>query len=126
MLAEMRQHSAAGKIGTRKARTTLLMAVPSNPCFEFWLLLHFHVTTASFTGPDDVIARLRRCEGMAAYCKNQIGLFNLLRPRLQAAITNAQQVRQQAEANGANEPLTYFDQLIEYLLLQAERHVPQR
>lgn len=126
VLAEIRQHTETGKIGKRKAGATTLMAVPSNPCFEFWLLLHFQATTAAFNGPGDVLARLRRCEGMADYRKNQPGLFARLRPRMQIAIAHARQVRQQAEANAAEGPLTGFDQLVEYLLEQGRRHAPLR
>ena len=125
-LAQIRQHVETGKIGKRKAGKTRLMAVPSDPCFEFWLLLHFQPTTAAFTGPDDVIARLRRCEGMADYRKNQAGLFAHLRPRLETAIANAQQVRQRAKASGADEPLTDFDELVRYLLEQEKHHAPTR
>lgn len=126
VLAEIHQHIKAQKIGKRKAGSTVLMPVPSNPCFEFWLLLHFRASTAAFSGPGDVLARLRRCEEMADYRKNQVGLFTRLRPRLETAIANARQVRQQVEASNADEPLTDFDRLIEYLLEQGKRHVPVR
>jgi len=124
VLAHIHQHIRAGTIGKRKAGNTRLMAVPSDPCFEFWLLLHFQPTTAAFNGPHGVLTRLRRCEGMADYRKNQAGLFSRLRPRLDTAITNARQVRQQAEVNRADGPLTDFDQLVEYLLQQGKRHQP--
>lgn len=126
VLAEISQHIEAGRIGNRRAGGTVLMPVPSNPCFEFWLLLHFQTTTAAFTGPHDVLARLHRCDGMADYRKNQVGLFGRLRPRLETAIANARHVRQQVEANGADEPLTEFDRLIEYMLEQEKRHAPVR
>lgn len=124
VLAQIRQQVQIGIIGKRRAGNTRLMAVPSNPCFEFWLLLHFQPTTAAFNGANDVLTRLRRCEGMADYRKNQGGLFAYLRPRLDTAIANAQQVRRQAEANGTDGPLTDFDQLVKYLLEQGRRHEP--
>lgn len=124
VFTEMRDHTEAGRIGKRKAGRTVLMAVPSDPCFEFWLLLHFQATTAAFNGPNDVLTRLRRCEDMADYRKNQSGLFARLLPRLDTAIANAQQIRRQVEANNADGPLTNFDQLVKYLLEQGKRHVP--
>lgn len=122
VLAEIRQQIEQGRIGKRKAGNTRLMAVPSDPCFEYWLLLHFIPTTAAFTGPEDVFARLRRCEGMEGYMKNGTGLFNRLRPRMDTAIANARKVREEAERSGSDGPMTRFDELVEYLLEQERRH----
>ncbi len=124
-LAEIRQHGAQGRIGRRKARATRLMAVPSDPCFEYWLLLHFQATTATFTGPNEVISRLRRCEGMADYQKADAGVFGHLQPRLDTALANARQVRQATLESGADSPVTGFDELVDYLLEQGRRHAPQ-
>ena len=125
VLTEIQQDIAQGRIGKRKARATRLMAVPSDPCFEYWLLLHFQPTTAAFTGPGDVLDRLRRCEGMADYQKNTTGLFECLRPRLDIAIANARQVRQAARDSSSDGPMTRLDELIEYLLEQGRGHVSQ-
>ena len=122
VIDDIHQHVNAGKIGRRRAGKTVLTPVPSDPCFEFWLLLHFQATTAAFTGPGDVLSRLRRCEGMTNYQKNQTGLFGRLQPRLDVALANAKSVRRQADANGADGPLTDFDGLVEYLLEQGKLH----
>lgn len=118
VLADIRQQGEQGRIGKRKAGGTRLVAIPSDPCFEYWLLLHFIPTTASFSGPADVIARLRRCDGMADYGKTTAGLFQRLEPRLETAAANARQVRQAMQANGSGGPMTRFDELVEYLLEQ--------
>lgn len=120
VIDDIRQHMKAGKIGRRRAGKTVLTPVPSDPCFEFWLLLHFQATTAAFTGPGDVLSRLRRCEDMVSYQKNQAGLFGRLQPRLDTALANAKSVRRQADASGADGPRTDFDGLVEYLLVQGK------
>ncbi|HEY4110708.1 RloB family protein [Puia sp.] len=43
----------------------------NNPCFEFWLLLHFIKTSKSFTGCDDVIAELQKKGRIPGYGKSQ-------------------------------------------------------
>lgn len=122
VIDDIHQHVHAGKIGKRRAGKTVLTPVPSDPCFEFWLLLHFQFTTAAFTGPGDVLSRLRRCEGMADYQKNQTRLFGQLQPRLGAALANAKSIRRQTDASGADGPRTDFDCLVEYLLAQGKLH----
>lgn len=118
VLADIREQAGNGRIGKYKTRKTRLMAVPSDPCFEFWLLLHFELTTAAFGGPADVLARLRRCEGMADYRKSQRDLYERVRNHTDDAIHRAQQVRREAHANGSDTPVTDFDQLVEYLRAQ--------
>lgn len=126
VLAEIRHQIKVGRIGKHRAGKTRLQPVPSDPCFEFWLLLHFQATTAVFKGPDEVLNRLHRCEGMGAFQKNQNGWYAVLLPRLEAALTNAKEVRRQLQASGADTPQTDLDSLVEYLHEQAERHVPVR
>jgi hypothetical protein len=47
----------------------------SNPCFEFWLLLHYMYTTKPFVDPNAVIGELKKhCPG---YKKNELPLNEL-------------------------------------------------
>lgn len=48
---------AKAVVTARRARVNLAI---SNPCFEYWLLLHFEVCTAPLTCYSDVAKRLRR------------------------------------------------------------------
>ena len=76
-----------------------LAVIPSDPCFEYWLLLHFGYTRAGFTAVgaksscDHLIDALRQQAGMNAYDKGNVqGLFDRMlagdlfaRARLNAA-----------------------------------------
>ena len=59
-------HAAMEKIRhTRLPGSTKIFGIPSIPCFEFWLLLHYVYTIESFSSPsggsvcEEVIKRLR-------------------------------------------------------------------
>lgn len=62
----------------------------SEPCFEFWHLLHFEFTTASFKNCDEVIRRLKK--HLPTYGKAQ-QFPNEFLPRVDTAISNSQQIR---------------------------------
>lgn len=76
-----------------------LAVIPSDPCFEYWLLLHFDYTRAPFTAVgsksscDRLTDALRQQAGMNAYDKGNVqGLFDRMlagdlfaRARLNAA-----------------------------------------
>lgn len=59
----------------------------SNPCFEYWLLLHFDNTTASFNDAAAVIVRLKK--HVKNYKKHQ-SVFAETRDHVQTAIANAE------------------------------------
>lgn len=96
-----------------------LSVIVSYPCYEFWLLLHFRMTSSPYTGVgnksagDLVVKTLRDEDGMAEYdkggCEN---LFDLLISRLPIARQRAVQVlHDAANANNLN-PSTRIHELI--------------
>ncbi|NJO12166.1 MAG: RloB domain-containing protein [Gammaproteobacteria bacterium] len=93
------------------ARENVCLAI-SNPCFEFWYVLHEVYTTAQFRDCDAVIARLRQYrEGYAKNCPVPEDLLE----KLPAAYRNAHRCDQYHTAcNGDGNPSTCM-----YLLAKA-------
>lgn len=89
----------------------------TNPCIEFWLYLHFHY---SDNGTDAAGARslLERCEGMESYTKAQPDIYARCRDRTEAAIENAEKLREYhriQEEEAWENPSTTMDLLIKQL-----------
>ncbi len=64
----------------------------SNPCFEYWILLHFEYTTAQFASCDDVIRRIRDCGYVRDYKKGDIPT-EILIPKIPIAVKYAEKCR---------------------------------
>ncbi len=108
----------------RKRRTgpTIRTAL-SDPCFEYWLLLHFEYTTRPFTGPGgclQVVNRLRRYDD--DYRKGTRRFFDGLANLRDGAIRNAARA-----AKAGSSPGTGVGRLIRRLReLDAVEHVKSR
>lgn len=69
----------------------------SSPCFEFWLLLHFEITSRPFAaglsgaGCEDVIRRLER--HLPGYQKNDARVFERCREHVHTALGNAKRLQ---------------------------------
>lgn len=95
--------------------------VLSNPCFEFWLLLHFEFTNRPFSAGvrrvacENVIRKLKR--HLPKYQKNDAGIFERCREHVDTALENSMTL-QQAESHSAKHsaPHTDVGQLIKRLL----------
>lgn len=108
-----------------QARQGHLQSAISNPCFEYWLLLHHECCTPAFNSSDQCIGRLQ--ERDTTYRK---GTFNALASYLEAsrimtAITHAQRVMRDHRLAGNNDPhphpSTTVHLLIEAILRERER-----
>lgn len=99
------------------------VAITSNPCFEFWLLLHFGYTDQPFHSAgrksvgDQVISALKAKPGFDKYGKGQKGIYALLKDKMGEALTHAAQLRKHGAAAGSVNPSTELDQLV--LAIQA-------
>lgn len=97
-------------------------AITSDPCFEFWLLLHFGYTTRQFCAPghasncDLIIAELNKRGRIPGYSKGARNIFALTKDRLPDAIRHARQLQQHNQSIGTNNPATNMHELIEYLI----------
>ena len=119
---EAPQPHASLKQACDKAKRKGLSLAMSNPCFEYWYLLHFEKTCKLFHGNEDVYKQLKAHLG--SYQKSDASVFEVLFPRIQAAIRHAAQIlnEQNCQDDIANHnSSTDVHLLVEYLYgLQSE------
>ncbi|MEW8333914.1 MAG: RloB family protein [Candidatus Thiodiazotropha sp.] len=106
-----------GKRSVGKAR---FEAITSVPCFEYWLLLHFHYTTHPYTGsgtksPCDHVLDELKVRGIPDYEKGIKGWHERTRENLDTANHNAIRALAAAEAAGTDNPTTLVHELVSYL-----------
>lgn len=82
----------------QKAKSHDINIAFSNVCFEYWLLLHFNYTTASYNSCDDLLKNsdlkeLLRTVGIAKYDKGMAVVFDKLRYKVSDAENHAKQLR---------------------------------
>jgi RloB-like protein len=90
-----------------------LHAIPSIPCFEVWLLLHFAYSTAPFNSADAVVRQLRR--SFPEYAKGYQRCFEHLTEKLETAIAHATRLEAHNLDAGSDNPATRMHQLVKYL-----------
>lgn len=104
---------------TRLGKGSKIFAIPSVPCFEFWLLLHFAYTTRPFDAPagDSICAKVieELINHLPAYQKGDHDIFNKIQDKLDNAITNARSVEQYHQTSGTDNPSTRVHSFVEYL-----------
>jgi hypothetical protein len=104
---------------TRLGKGSKIFAIPSVPCFEFWLLLHFAYTTRPFDAPagDSICAKVieELMNHLPAYRKGDQDIFNKIQDKLDNAITNARSVEQYHQTSGTDNPSTLVHSMVEYL-----------
>ncbi|SPD72224.1 conserved hypothetical protein [uncultured Desulfobacterium sp.] len=104
---------------TRLGKGSKIFAIPSVPCFEFWLLLHFIYTTRPFDAPpgdsicSKVIKELKNY--LPAYQKGEQDIFNNIHDSLDTAIANAYRVEQFHQISNTDNPSTLVHSLVDYL-----------
>ncbi|MHB1287406.1 MAG: RloB family protein [Leptospirales bacterium] len=95
-------------------------AIDSNPCFEYWILLHFHHVRRVFTET----SKLSLCGSVEKDLKNHFpryekgmkGLFDVLHDKTPTALSNAMKANNDAENTGEYNPSTRVPLLFEKLL----------
>lgn len=104
---------------TKLSKKNIIYAIPSVPCFEFWLLLHFKYTTKPFDAPygdsicSKVIEELKN--HLPTYQKGDQNVFNQLKDKLDNAIANARRVEKFHKTSGTDNPSTSMHSLLVYL-----------
>jgi len=88
---ERKRENLSWERGVEKARANDLKLAWSNPCFEYWLLLHFERTGRSFDGFSAVKPHL--CKHIANYVKSR-DYFPVLAPRIPIAIDHSKKIHQ--------------------------------
>lgn len=84
-------------------------AVPSVPCFEVWLLLHFEEVHA-FWHRADVYRKVR--DYIPGYDKGSIGVYRQTEARLPDASQRAERLRGRFEPRPGQDPYTAMDTLV--------------
>lgn len=106
------RRASLGKVGK-------MFAIPSVPCFEFWLLIHYVYTTGQFDAPggDSICARVigELKNHLPNYEKGQRNIFSITLNNLDNAITNSKRIEQFHETSGTDNPSTKIHTLVEYL-----------
>ncbi len=96
-----------------------LNRILSEPCFEFWILLHYQYTTRSFCAAgeesncNEVIKELRK--HISGYSKGHTGLFQQTRDHLETAISNAEKIIHDHMQTDTTNPSTEVHKLIRKL-----------
>jgi RloB-like protein len=100
-------------------RANRLVAVPSIPCFEVWVLLHFIYSTSPFTAVgtvsacDSVVREVRKY--IPNYAKGFLTLFETIEANIDQAITHARRLEAYNTASGSTNPATHIHVLVDYL-----------
>jgi hypothetical protein len=103
-----------------EGRSGRLVGITSWPCFEFWILLHFVYSASPFTATgrrsscDRVLAELQK--HLPAYTKGHQNIFQMLAPKLEAALKHAVRLERQNSANGTTNPHTKVHDLVGNLI----------
>ncbi|EAI3764214.1 RloB domain-containing protein [Campylobacter coli] len=87
-------------------------AIISNPCFEFWILLHFEYTTKPFgtNSPCKELIDNDLKKYIKDYTKNY-NFANIIKQNLDIAIAHVQQANKVAESNNYISSYTFMDKL---------------
>jgi len=103
-------------ISGKSAGNAKFSAVPSVPCFEYWVLLHFEFTTAHMARFSDVLPRLKVHSPLSSYDKGQGGLYAILESKQTTALEHAKRADHAAASVGTDNPTTKLPMLVEHLL----------
>jgi RloB-like protein len=86
-------------------------AVPSVPCFELWILLHFQDIHA-FWHRNDVIAAVSSAGRLPDYSKGSTGIYAKTEDRVLEATARAEYLRTQFDPATGTDPYTDMDWLV--------------
>lgn len=103
------------KEGKKRLGKAHFEAITSDPCFEYWLLLHYTYTTKPLDNFAAVSTELKKIPEMVNYQKGQLELFDLTRQHLKKASERAERANEDAKKNNTTNPTTKFYELMEYL-----------
>jgi len=100
-----------------KARDNKLEVILSNPCFEYWYILHFRKTSAPFTRSQDAKSALR--QEHPAYCESDTTIFDVVYRKTADAIKHSKEVLKEQHNNAEDlsdcNPSTHVYKIVEYL-----------
>lgn len=106
-------------IGGDGAIRARFRSIVSDPCFEFWLLLHYkytdkpYISTGARSSCEDLVRDLKAC--IVDYRKGCSGMFARTASLLSTACDHARRRARRADADGTTNPGTEVHLLIEHL-----------
>ncbi|HEX03856.1 MAG TPA: RloB domain-containing protein [Bacteroidetes bacterium] len=112
-------YTAAMNASERFRPSGVFQTIPSVPCFEYWLLLHFVYSTQPYDSAggrsacDRVIGELRNY--MPGYTKRRKGIFREVMSQSNQAVVFSKRALREAENAGTDNPTTRMHELVEYL-----------
>lgn len=95
-------------------------AIPSTPCYELWLLLHFRYTTKTYhasgnkSAAEVLISELTK--ELPSYKKKTIEWFNEIINKLETAIKHAKRLQKDNHSTKSTNPSTDIHELVEFLI----------
>jgi len=101
---------AAKPLKNSSGQTISVKLVVSNPCFEYWLLLHFEYLAPAFLTAADVV-NLLRCH-VTDYHKADRLIFAKVGGGLERAVGNTARLKAELAAVGAQSPATDMPDLV--------------
>ena len=106
-----------------KAESNKFKVILSNPCFEYWYILHFRKTGAPFHTNDEVFSKLKR--EYRDYSKNDTTIFNVVYPKTDDAIKHSKEVLNERHNDAEDlrdcNPSTHVHKIVEYLQNTAQK-----
>ena len=112
---EIPPHNTLDKAWEKARETDGLELILTNPCIEYWFLLHFKKHTAPFDNNIDVMNALKAVH--PSYKKSRIG-FDILYPHTATAIKHSKEVLEEkkcGECLGDCNPFTHVHKIVEHL-----------
>lgn len=109
-----------------------IFEITSNPCFEYWILLHFKYTTRLFgeSGSSaceditkDIDVELKKIKGNEEYIKTYD--FSKIIENFQKALENAKKANKESQKNNNEPPYTKMDILVSRLYEISIQTTPQ-
>ncbi len=96
----------------RAKEQTTVDVIASDPCFEFWLLLHFEYSAAAMT-TEGTLARLQR--HVPRYAKEDADVFGTAAAGLKEACRRATRLQAENAVTGSSSPVSDMPRLVDAL-----------
>lgn len=88
-------------------------AIPSVPCFEYFLLLHYEYTTSPFVNAQQAMRALKK--HIVDYDKGDANIFETVKAHIETAKTNAEKSLTAAQTTGTDNPSTHAHTLVAHM-----------
>lgn len=111
-IAKVAGHKLEHRERGRIISSARFVAIPSAPCFEYWILLHYSSAAPPMPLFADLLPRLKKISGFAKYEKGMGRIYQNLRDLTDVAVANAASVSRNAAATGSINPVTQMHMLV--------------